>query len=185
MIIKSEGWSQAWEASGRSQKNRQEDWLASITLPMPSPGTSWPELRSLPHAHPRAPRGGVPAEWGAPELPISGQGPGHGLCPGCPGRWLAHRQAGRPAVTGSVNSTFASWMFPSLGLLTFPEAASVHLPLRPLRSTAGAGHRMLEPRRTKEGGARHQGPWTGGPGGGPCGDQFPPLFTQAGGAPVP
>lgn len=64
-----------------------------LLSPRLAPGMSRPELRPLPHAHPRVPRGEVPAEWGAPELPSSGQCPGHQLCPGCPGCWLAHRQA--------------------------------------------------------------------------------------------
>lgn len=87
---------------------------ARIQEDQPQPA-SQPPLRPLPPSHTSGPSlGRYPQQWGVPELPFpSGEGPGHLLCPGCPGCWLAYRQAGRLASghSGNVNSTFASWIF--------------------------------------------------------------------------
>lgn len=121
-IIKPEGWSRAWEASGRSQKNRQEDWLASITLPMPGPWDISAGAEAPPTC-PRAPRGGVPAKWGAPGYPAPDRAPDRGCAQAAQAAgWHTGRQA-----SGHGECKF------HISILDVPGPSGL-LPLQPLRS---------------------------------------------------
>ena len=126
--------------------------------------------------------GRCPQPRGIPEPPISGHGPGHLLCPCCP-ELLAgiqtDRQAGQRAP-GSVNSTFAWWMFLA------PRAADLYsLCLSPPFPVKASG-RSLAGWPSDAGvfwnsgkGRGSRDCWAGGLRGGAR------LFTQAGGAHCP
>lgn len=140
-------------------------------------------LRPLPSPYPGALLGEVPSAVGNPRATRFWALPRTSAVPVLP-RLLAGIQTGRQAgqrALGSVNFTFASWIFLAPRADLYSRCLGPPSPSRPLGSAWLAVPWMLESYRTAggAGGKGARGCWAGGLRGGPC------LFTQAGGAHCP